>query len=178
MHFCCAQSLLRGCDRLAHKMVTLSTIGLYSSLLCNLYGPGLGFSVRTKPWCRFRCVHAPLAQRRPRRGATLYSSIGASGRGSRFIKVGRDLHSSNEELRGVPPESTTASACCNIHFRSRWRSRRRSGARPGANKRVGGFKASQPTWCGRWPWVSIKGDLPHTNHSNAASPSGTTGHLR
>jgi len=65
-----------------------------TGLLCNLYGPGLGFSVRTKPWCRFRCVHAPLAQRRPRRGATLYSSIGASGRGSRFIKVGRDLHSS------------------------------------------------------------------------------------
>ena len=53
--------------------------------------------------------------------------------------------------------ATTASACCIIHFRPRWRSRRRSGARPRANKRVGGFKASQPTWCGSWPWVSDQG---------------------
>jgi hypothetical protein len=89
-------------------------------------------------------------------------------------------HSSDEELRRVPAESTTASAYCIIHFRPRWRSRRRSGARPRANKRVGGFKASQPTWCGSWPFVSVgmKGDLAHTNQSNAASPSGTTGHLR
>ena len=40
-----------------------------TGLLCNLCGPGLRFSVRTRSWCRFRCVHAPLAHRRPRRGA-------------------------------------------------------------------------------------------------------------
>ena len=38
-------------------------------LLCDLCGPGPLFSVSTKSWGRFRCVHAPLAQRRPRRGA-------------------------------------------------------------------------------------------------------------
>ena len=46
-----------------------------TGLLCNLCGPGLLFSVRTKPLCRFRCVHAPLAQRGPRRGATLRVEI-------------------------------------------------------------------------------------------------------
>ena len=104
-------------------------------------------------------------------------------KGAPFSSGGRShqkILREGENQQGNWPRRVRRSACCIIHFRPRWRSRRRSGARTRANKRVGGFKASQPTWCGSWPFVSVgmKGDLAHTNHSNAASPSGTTGHLR
>jgi len=63
-----------------------------TGLLCNLCGPGLLFSVRTRSWCRFRCVHAPLAHRRSRRGAAPIVQIHwlqYSGE-SLYMKVGHE----------------------------------------------------------------------------------------